>query len=141
MAGNELRFVDASVLLTAIRKPTGETFARRMRAHQILNDRNFELVASDFLKLEILPIATFFSKKRELRFFTDFFNSVKLWAPTDILISPALDLASKFGLGALDSLHLCAARYFDAEFVSAEKPTKPIYRAYPKTVSIYGDTK
>lgn len=139
MAVSEFRFIDASVLLTAIRKPTIDTLARRMRAHQILNDRNFKFVATEFLKLEIPPIATFFSKKRELRFFTEFFNSVVHWAPNDILISPALDLASEFGLGALDALHLCAAKHFDAEFVSAEKPTKPIYRAYSNTVSIYGN--
>jgi len=139
MAVNEFRFIDASVLLTAIRKPTTETLARRMRAHQILNDRNFKFVASEFLKLEIIPVAAFFSKKMELRFFTEFFDTVVHWVPPEILVSPALDLASQFGLGAMDALHLCAAKHFDAEFVSAEKPTKPIYRAYSNAVSIYGN--
>ncbi len=109
-----------------------------MRAHQILNDRTFKFVASEFLKLEIVPVATFFSKKKELRFFIEFFDTVVHWAPTEMLITPALDLASQFGLGAMDALHLCAAKHFNAEFVSAEKPTKPIYRAYSNAVSIYG---
>lgn len=137
MAASEYRFIDASVLLTAIRKPTSETLARRMRAHQILNDHNFKFVANEFLKLEILPMATFFSKPKELRFFKQFFESVVHWAANDLIVPPALDLASQFGLGALDAIHLCSAIHFDAEFVSAEKPTKPIYNAYSNSVSIY----
>ncbi len=38
---------------------------------------------------------------------------------------------------ALDALHLAAADNFSAEFVSAERPTKPIYRAYSNITSIY----
>jgi PIN domain len=110
-----------------------------MRAHQLLNDPEIEFVGSEFLKLELLPIARFFGKKREVRLFTDFFDSIVLWAPSEILVSSALDLASEFGLGALDALHLCAAKHFNAEFVSAEKPTKPIYRAYSNITSIYED--
>ncbi len=110
-----------------------------MRAHQLLNDHEREFVASEFLKLEVLPMATFFAKRRELRFLRDFFDSIAHWAPCETLISPALDLASAYGLGALDALHLCAAKHFDAEFISAERPTKPIYKAYPKIASIYED--
>jgi hypothetical protein len=37
----------------------------------------------------------------------------------------------------MDALHLAAAIKVGAEFVSAEKPTKPIYPAYSNAVTIY----
>jgi len=53
------------------------------------------------------------------------------------VITSAYPLASQFGLGALDALHVAAALGASAELISAEKPTKPIYRAYRKITSIY----
>lgn len=108
-----------------------------MRALQLFNDPDREFVASEFLRLEVLPIASFFSKKREIQFCETFFAGVLHWADDAALIAPALALASQHGLGALDALHICAADQFGAEFVSAEKPTKPIYRAYSNISSIY----
>jgi predicted nucleic acid-binding protein len=139
MANKILTFIDASILISAIRKTTASSFARRMRAHQILNDHDREFVGSEFLKLEVLPMAKFFIKTRELRFYQNFFDSIIHWAPSETLIPQALELACDHGLGALDALHLCAAMHFDAEFISAEKPTKPLYRAYSNISSIYED--
>ncbi len=137
MANKILTFPDASVLIYAAIKPTANTFARRMRALQLFNDPDREFVASEFLRLEVLPIAKFFDKKREIQFYKTFFAGVSHWADDAALIAPALALASQHGLGALDALHICAADQFGAEFVSAEKPTKPIYRAYSNISSIY----
>jgi len=134
-----LTYVDASILIQAAAKSTAETFARKMRAHQILNDPSRAFVSSTFLKLEVLPKAKWFNKKREMDTYDAFFGAVESWAPDADLISPALNLASDFGLGALDALHICAAQDFNAEFISAEKPTKPIYRAYSNISSIYED--
>ena len=134
-----LTYVDASILIHAAAKSTAETFARKMRAHQILNDPSRTFVSSAFLKLEVLPKAKWFNKKREIDVYDAFFRVVESWSPDAELILPALDLASDFGLGALDALHLCAAKHFGAEFISAEKPTKPIYRAYSNISSIYED--
>ena len=53
------------------------------------------------------------------------------------MIDPANLLAGKFGLGALDALHIAAAEQVSAELISAERPTKPIYRAYSNILSIY----
>lgn len=137
MANKILTFPDASVLIYAAVKPTAQTFARRMRALQLFNDPDREFVASEFLRLEVLPIAKFFGKKREVQFYETFFAGVAQWADDAALIAPALALASQHGLGAIDALHICAADQFGAEFVSAEKPTKPIYRAYSNISSIY----
>lgn len=134
-----LTYVDSSILIQAVARSTAGTFARRMRALQILNDPDRSFVSSSFLKLEVLPKARWFNKKREIEFYEKFFRGVENWAPDADLISPALDLATEYGLGALDALHIIAAKHFEAEFVSAERPTKPIYRAYANISSIYED--
>jgi predicted nucleic acid-binding protein len=139
MTNKVVTYIDSSVLIYAGSKATSENFARKMRALQVINDSNRKFVASDFLKLEVLPIARFFAKSRELQYYETFFDGVSDWAGTETLVKPALELASKFGLGALDALHLCAAEHFGAEFVFAERPTKPIYRAYSNISSIYED--
>lgn len=137
MADRTLTFVDASVLIYAAAKPTADTLARRMRALQVFSDPDRVFVASCFLRLEVLPIAKFFGRTREIRFYETFFTGVAHWTDDALLISPALSIASNHGLGALDALDISAAEQFGAEFVSAERPTKPIYRAYSNISSIY----
>jgi predicted nucleic acid-binding protein len=137
MANKILTFVDASVLIYAATKPTAATFARRLRALQVLSDPDREFVASDYLRLEVLPIATYFNKKREIALYERFFDGVTQWAVSSKLIGPAYSIACQHGLGALDALHIAAADNFGAEIVSAERPTKPIYRAYSNTTTIY----
>jgi predicted nucleic acid-binding protein len=132
-------FVDASVLISAATRANSAGFARKMRALRIINDERRIFVASEFLKLEVLPIARFFNKSREIDFYEKFFSGVAYWVSTEGLLGPALDLASEYGLGALDALHIIAAKHFAAEFVSAERPSKPIYRAYANISSIYED--
>ena len=68
MASKILTFPDASVLIYAAIKPTANTLARRMRALQLFNDPDREFVASEFLRLEVLPIAKFFGKTANFRF-------------------------------------------------------------------------
>jgi predicted nucleic acid-binding protein len=137
MANKILTFVDASVLIYAATKPTGATVARRMRALQVLGDPDREFLMSEYLRLEVLPIAVCFHKSREVAFYQRFFASAVLRADSSSLITPAYELASQFGLGAVDALHVAAAAAHSAELVSAEKPTKPIYRSYPNATSIY----
>ncbi|MGB9179594.1 MAG: PIN domain-containing protein [Pyrinomonadaceae bacterium] len=137
MANKTLTYVDASVLIYAATKPTAVTFARRLRALQLLSDPDREFVASQYLRLEALPIASYFNKRRETAFYETFFNGVTQWANSAAMIAPAYSIACQYGLGALDALHIAAADSFGAEFVSAERPTKPIYRAYSNITSIY----
>jgi hypothetical protein len=132
-----LTFLDASVLIYAAVKPTAETFARRIRAMQVLSDPDREFVASEFLRLEVLPIAHYFQKQREIAFYEKFFAAVTQWVAPATLLAPAYALACQHGLGALDALHVAAADSLAAELVSAEKPTKPIYRACANISSIY----
>ncbi|MDX6446006.1 MAG: hypothetical protein QOH71_3080 [Blastocatellia bacterium] len=108
-----------------------------MRALQLLGDPDREFLATEYLRLEVLPMAVCYQKSREVAFYLKFFEGAVLWADSGKLITPAYDLASQFGLGALDALHVATATKHKAELVSAEKPTKPIYRAYPNATSIY----
>ena len=134
MPPKQLTFVDASVLINAI---VGSDAARKMRAPAVLGDPGREFVATPFLRLEVIPIPLKFKKKKEAAFYQRFFKGVTTWIEPASIIKPAYKPACRHGLGAIDALHLAAAIAADAEFVSAEKPTKPIYSAYANAVSIY----
>jgi predicted nucleic acid-binding protein len=137
MPNKILTFVDASVLIYCIRKSTPETRDRKRRAMQVIGDPDREFVASEFLRLEVTPLSYFHNKSREIAFLELFFQGIKQWIDTQGLIKPAYDLACRYGLGAFDALHLTAAQSVNAEFVSGEKPTKPIYKAYAHVSTIY----
>jgi predicted nucleic acid-binding protein len=85
----------------------------------------------------MLPFPLKFNKKKEATFYERFFKGVTIWIDPASIIQPAYNLACQHGLGAMDTLHLAAANAAGAEFVFAEKPTKPIYSAYASAVSIY----
>lgn len=132
-SSSQLTVLDASVLITAA---IGPDPARRFRAITVLGDSQRTFAATRFLPLEVLPIATHYQKTKELRLYERFFQSVSTWLEEEPLLQPALTLACQYGLGALDALHLAAAIQLQAEFISAERPTKPLYRAYPNALSI-----
>jgi predicted nucleic acid-binding protein len=127
-------FVDASVLINAA---VGPNAARRMRALSVLADPNREFMATRFLMLEVNPIPTKFKREKELAFYERFFKAVTTWLDESTLIQPAIDLACQHGLGGMDALHVAAALNANAELISAEKPTKPIYTAYSNVSSVY----
>lgn len=127
MASKVLTFVDAAVLIYAASKPTAGTLARRLRALQVLGDPDRDFISNEFLRLEILPIPIRYQRTKEIAFYQRFFSSVTIW--TSQLIAPGYELACRFGLGAMDALHVATAVKHGAKFVSAERPTKPIYQA------------
>ena len=127
-------FIDASVLINAA---VGPNAARRMRALSVLADPNREFVATRFLVLEVIPIPTKFKRNKELAFYERFFKAVTTWIDEATLIQPSVDLACQHGLGGMDALHLAAAIQLNAELISAEKPSKPIYGAYKNVSSVY----
>lgn len=134
MPSKQLTFVDSSVLINAV---VGSDAARKMRALAVLGDPQREFVATRFLTLEVIPIPTKYNRKREAAFYERYFKGVSVWVRHASIVRPAYDLACLYGLGAVDALHLAAAIKAGAEFVSAEKPTKPIYTAYNNAVTIY----
>lgn len=134
MPPKNLTFVDSSVLINAV---AGQDAARKMRALAVLGDPGREFAATRFLELEVMPIPKNFNRKREVAFYERFFKGVAVWIDPGSIIQPAYDLACKHGLGAIDALHLAAAVAAGAEFISAERPTKPIYSAHERASSIY----
>ncbi|MGH9898144.1 MAG: PIN domain-containing protein [Pyrinomonadaceae bacterium] len=134
MANKQATFVDAMVLIYAAR---GQDIIRKQRALFVLADPDREFIASEYLRLEVLPQAIRYKWKNEQRFYERFFLGVSRWVDGTQLLSPAFDIACRHGVGAMDALHIAAALLAGAEFVTAERPTKPIYQAYTKVVSIY----
>lgn len=134
-ANKRLTFVDAMVLIYAARGKKGDD--RKKAALAVLGDPSREFVASEYLRLEVMPMAVHYHKHNEQRFYERYFHEVVRWVDPATLIAPAYDLACRHGLGAVDALHIAAATLTDAEFVTAERKTKPIYAAYPKILSIF----
>lgn len=119
-------YVDSGVLIAAAIGAPAVSAA----GWEILDDPERKFVSSDFVRLEVSPKAIYHRQEAEAAFYTAFFESVSIWVP----VSPSLtvlayDLACRFGLSALDALHVAAARVSDCdELVTAEKPGKPIHR-------------
>jgi predicted nucleic acid-binding protein len=119
-------FIDSGVLIAAARGE-GEIAERAL---QILEDNKREFASSVFLKLEVLPKATYNKRTSEIRFYEEYFDAVSYWATEiDQIIQKAYQEASESGLGAMDALHVAAAVSVGAtEFITNEKPEKSIHR-------------
>ncbi|MFB2923550.1 MULTISPECIES: type II toxin-antitoxin system VapC family toxin [Aerosakkonema] len=133
-------FIDAGVLIYAARS---EGYIAE-KALQILEDENREFASSIFLKLEVLPKAIYNQKSSEVKFYETFFDAVAYWA-NDIngIIEIAYEQSSKFGVGAMDALHIAAALSVGAtEFITNEKLEKSIHRTQSiKVISIHPSSK
>jgi len=119
-------FVDAGVLIDAARgKPETAGYAMR-----ILDDPEREFVSSPFVKLEVLPKAIYEKNQDEAEFYKTFFDAVTHWPKSvEEVTSRAVDEACKFGLSAVDALHVAAAVIAGADIlITTEKPEKPIFR-------------
>ncbi|MFL6199767.1 MAG: type II toxin-antitoxin system VapC family toxin [Thermoanaerobaculia bacterium] len=121
-----LTFVDAGVLIAAARG----TDLIAIRANQALGDPRRSFAASSFLRLEVLPKAVFHRRLDEVSFYDLFFSVVERWVDLDPdLVERAQSFASRFGLSAVDALHVAAALSVGAdELLTTEKPQKPIHR-------------
>ncbi len=121
-----ITFVDAGVLIAAARGRT-EVSAQAMA---ILDDPDRSFASSEFVRLEVLPKALFNRKSDEAEFYLEFFRAVSHWPPNaDAVVRQAYDIGVKFGLAALDALHVAAAMSAGAEeLVTTEKPSKPLHR-------------
>ncbi|BAY63132.1 hypothetical protein NIES22_32110 [Calothrix brevissima NIES-22] len=129
-------FIDAGVLIYAARSQ-GDIAEKAL---QILEDENREFASSIFLKLEVLPKAIYNQQTSEVKFYEAFFDEVTYWAKDiNTIIETAYKESSKFGVGAMDALHIASAISVGAtEFVTNEKPEKSIHRTQSiKMISIH----
>lgn len=126
MSKKVLTFVDASVLITAARGAG----AKALAAFSILDDPDREFASSLFVQLEVLPKAIYNKQQAEENFYRSYFAAVSHWADPAGIINDALNVASTYGLSALDGLHVAAALAVGAdELVTTEGATKPMHRA------------
>lgn len=118
-------YVDSSVLIAAFRgeEPTAE------RALRILEDPERTLVVSGYVRLEVLPKPSFFRHAEELAFMDSCLERAEEVPSSPALTERALAVACRYGLSAMDALHVAAAVAGRAdELVTLEKPEKPICR-------------
>jgi hypothetical protein len=129
-------YVDTNVLIKAFR---GQDAGLAAAAIAVLEDPEREFVGSSFMKLELLPQATFHRRPHEITFYQRFFAQIEQWAEIDeALVEEAIIEAGKYTLGAMDALHIAAARRLKVdEFITAEKPEKPLHRIkLPKIIAL-----
>lgn len=133
-----LTFVDTNVLIAAA-TGTGDVHSRAMA---ILDDPGRSFASSALVRLEALPKAIFHRKTDATEFYTTFFEAVQHWA-SDLnnVADTAFDEAVQFDIAARDALHVAgAAAVGAAELITAEKPTRPMFRTSTVTVrSIHPD--
>ncbi|MGH8573786.1 MAG: type II toxin-antitoxin system VapC family toxin [Gammaproteobacteria bacterium] len=120
-------YLDAGVLIAAVRGQPAPAHS----AYELLEDPEREFVASVFLRLEVLPKAIYQRRTAEVEFYRWYFALVVAWAnPVDELVSLAERDGARYGLSALDALHVTAASMLGAdELVTTEGLRKSIHRA------------
>jgi predicted nucleic acid-binding protein len=128
-------FPDAGVLIAGARG----TGANRERALRIFADPDRVFLASSFLYLEVVPKAAFNKKIMEASFYDQFFRQAEWMKDLDKIVALAQEEGTRFGLGAMDALHLAAAHLVNAhEFITTERLTSPLYRSrLVKVVCLY----
>lgn len=117
-------FLDSGVLLTAWRGRDAEA------ALAVMEDPQRQFCTSQLVELELLPKAAFFQQEAEMEFYQTHFRAAQGEEPLSLeLGEKAEELARQHGLAAVDALHLAAAiRQGAEEFITAEKPGKPMFR-------------
>lgn len=131
-----LTYCDANVLIYTANETDP---IKRYRALTVIGDKRREMIASKFLWLETVPQAKAWQKKKEIASLDWYFTKrVKHWIDDErTLFGVAEYLIEQHKLQLLDALHVAAAMSVNAEFITAEKLTKPLFAAYPKAISIH----
>ena len=118
-------FLDAGVLIAAVRGQEEE--AARALAMLEAPERSF--IASDFLKMEVLPKALYYQRPAEVALYERFFSQARLISVSAALVTQAYTEACTYGLSALDALHVTVAKAGGAEeFITTERTTTPLFR-------------
>ena len=125
-------YIDSGVLIAAARGKES-CYARALG---ILSDAAREFVCSDYVKMETVPKPTYFGYVQEVRFYEEFFLSVKTWLTFDKShLDEAYKEACVSGLSSLDAVHVVLASLTGCdELVTSEKSVSAIHRT--KKVSV-----
>lgn len=118
-------YIDTSLLIAAFK---GEGELGR-RALSVLDDPERALVVSDPVRLEALPKARYHKQQQEVEFYEAVFSQAENITWDESALRQAHTIAENHGVAAMDAIHLAHAIAAGVdEFVSAEKPTKPMFR-------------
>jgi len=119
-------YVDANVLIAAFRG----IGSHAIKAKDVLDDSNREFIASDILRLELIPKAHYNKRAVEEAFYESYFAAATDFVETTPALMQLAEVEAKAcGLAAADAMHIVAAKQAGAtEFITAEKPTKPLFR-------------
>ncbi|MGD9896829.1 MAG: type II toxin-antitoxin system VapC family toxin [Candidatus Methylacidiphilaceae bacterium] len=119
-------YIDSNVWITAVQC---EPEAAR-RAFVVLDDPQREILFSDLVRLETLPKPRFHCRQREVEALEALFEAAgKLPLEDPAIFQLAVDTAARHDLQPMDALHVAISQHFGIdEFVTFEKPTKPIFR-------------
>ncbi len=96
---------------------------------EILDDPERQVIASEAVRLEVMPKSIYEKRQEERAAFDEIFQKSEMLSWKLEVLRKAYDLACRYGIAALDAIHLAFA--VDAqvdEFVTAEKPTKSLFR-------------
>jgi predicted nucleic acid-binding protein len=118
-----MRTYPDSGLLIAAARGTDDVSAPALH---VLDDPGRELVCSDLVRLEVRPKPHYFGRKDEVAFYDAVFEAVVDWAELDrSLVQSAMSLAERYGLAAVDALHVAAAIALGAEeLITTERPAR-----------------
>ena len=109
-------FLDANIVITAF----GGLPPQRLAAIAVLQDAGRTLLVSDYLRLELVARPAYRSRlansreaalaKAELQFMLEFFaGPVEEIPASPVITRIAIDIACRYGLGAMDALHIGTA--------------------------------
>lgn len=118
-------YIDTCLLMAAF-KGEGEL---GQRALSVLDDPECALVVSDPVRLEALPKARYHKQQQEVEFYEAVFSQAENIAWNESALQQAYTIAESHGVAAMDAIHVAHALAAGVdEFVSAEKPSKPMFR-------------
>ncbi|MCL1825810.1 MAG: PIN domain-containing protein [Betaproteobacteria bacterium] len=118
-------YLDSGVLLAAF-KGEGN---KGKRAIEILDDPERELLVSEAVWLEVMPKPIYEKQQKEREFYETVFETSKRLTWSTPSLARAAHVAQQYGIAAMDAIHVAQA--LDAcaeELITAEKPSKPIFR-------------
>lgn len=103
---------------------------------QILDDANREFFASVFVRLETLPKAFYQQQQEETSFYERYFTAVNIWAEDlNQIVRIAHEVASRYGLAAMDALHIAAALTALSRRTGAPRPHRRTRRRLARSHS------
>ena len=124
-------FLDSGVLIAAFRSRNTVSTP----ALTLLDDPERVFVTTDYVRLEVLPKPLYFRRETEAELYEAFFAAAELVEVSQALVSAAFEEARQAGLAAMDALHIAAAKRASVdEFITVERPTRPVFRVAGLTV-------